>query len=112
MDKLVVANDVFFARVTELLALGQKVTIPVKGYSMLPFIKGEKDLVELEKADSYVPGAPEIRMIDDFAEAVKTAAALAEDGDVVLLSPACAAFDKFKNFAVRGQFFKQLVNEL
>ncbi len=56
MDKLVVANDVFFARVTELLALGQKVTIPVKGYSMLPFIKGEKDLVELEKADSYVPG--------------------------------------------------------
>ncbi len=63
-------------------------------------------------AADYQPGAPEIRMIDDFAEAVKTASELAQPGDVVLLSPACAAFDRFKNFAVRGQFFKKLVNEL
>ena len=63
-------------------------------------------------AADYHPGAPEIRMIDDFAEAVKTASELAQPGDVVLLSPACAAFDRFKNFAVRGQFFKKLVNEL
>jgi len=55
---------------------------------------------------------PEIFVIDDFAETVHTAAAAAEDGDVVLLSPACAAFDKFKNFMVRGQFFKKLVMEL
>ena len=34
------------------------------------------------------------------------------DGDVVILSPACAAFDKFKNFMVRGQYFKKLVQEL
>ena len=34
------------------------------------------------------------------------------EGDVVLLSPACAAFDKFKNFMVRGKFFKKLVMEL
>ena len=56
MQKLVVANDEFFGRVVEMLRQGQKVTIPVKGYSMLPFIKGEKDLVELEQADEYVPG--------------------------------------------------------
>ena len=31
-------------------------------------------------------------------------------GDVVTLSPACAAFDQFKNFAERGKFFKSIVN--
>ena len=50
--------------------------------------------------------------IDDFAEAVHTASAEAEAGDIVLLSPACAAFDRFKNFAERGKTFKRLVMEL
>ena len=53
MDKWVVSNDVFFADVTSALSSGERtVTIPVKGYSMLPFIRGGKDLVELEKVDS------------------------------------------------------------
>ena len=56
--------------------------------------------------------APEIIEIDDFTEAVKTAADRAKAGDVVILSPASAAFDKFKNFMVRGRFFKELVNSL
>ena len=55
---------------------------------------------------------PEIVEIDDFTEAVKTAADRAQSGDVVLLSPASAAFDKFKNFMVRGRFFKELVRSL
>ena len=55
---------------------------------------------------------PEIVMIEDFTETVRAAAASAEEGDVVLLSPACAAFDKFKNFMVRGKYFKKLVMEL
>ena len=50
--------------------------------------------------------------IDRFADAVQAAAALAEEGDIVLLSPACAAFDQFKNFAERGKTFKKLVMEL
>ncbi len=56
--------------------------------------------------------APEILEIDDFTEAVQTAAARATAGDAVILSPASAAFDKFKNFMVRGRFFKELVNNL
>ena len=36
----------------------------------------------------------------------------AEPGDVVLMSPASAAFDQFKNFMVRGAFFKKLIKEL
>ena len=58
------------------------------------------------------PDPPEIVELDDFTEAVKTAAARAHAGDVVLLSPASAAFDKFKNFMVRGRFFKELVRSL
>jgi len=43
---------------------------------------------------------------------VRAAAASAEAGDIVLLSPACAAFDQFKNFAERGKAFKALVMSL
>ena len=45
-------------------------------------------------------------------EAVKEARAAAQPGDIVVLSPACAAFDRFKNFMERGQVFKELVREL
>ena len=48
----------------------------------------------------------------DFESAVRAAAAAAEEGDVVLMSPASASFDEFKNFAVRGNFFKKLIMEL
>jgi len=50
MEKMVVDNDSFFADVLGVLAEGRLATIPVKGYSMLPFIRGGKDLVVLEKA--------------------------------------------------------------
>ena len=49
MDKMIIDNDTFFADVLRLLDQGKRVTIPVKGLSMLPFIRGGKDLVVLEK---------------------------------------------------------------
>ena len=47
-----------------------------------------------------------------LAEAVEAARTAAVAGDVVVLSPACAAFDQFKNFMERGKVFKALVNAL
>ena len=47
---MIIDNDSFFAGVLPLLDQGKRVTIPVKGFSMLPFIRGTKDLVVLEKA--------------------------------------------------------------
>ena len=55
---------------------------------------------------------PEMVDCGKFEAAVKAAAAAAEAGDVVLMSPASASFDEFKNFAVRGAFFKKLIMEL
>ena len=55
---------------------------------------------------------PEIWDCGDFESAVRAAAAAAEKGDVVLMSPASASFDQFKNFMVRGEFFKKIVKEL
>ncbi len=49
---------------------------------------------------------------DSLEEAVVLAKAKAEDGDVVLLSPACASFDMFKDYADRGNRFKTIVKNL
>ena len=56
-------------------------------------------------------GVP-VTKIEGFDAAVHAAAEMAQEGDIVLLSPACAAFDAFKNFAERGRHFKKLVMEL
>ena len=66
----------------------------------------------VENAPEYRPGCPEIVDCGDFTTAVYAAVAAAESGDVVLMSPASAAFDQFKNFMVRGDYFKKLIMEL
>ena len=63
------------------------------------------------KASRYYTEDFKMFIIDDFKQAVLAAADYAKDGDIVLLSPACAAFDKFKNFMERGKYFKQIVME-
>lgn len=63
-------------------------------------------------APDYAPGNPHIRETESLADAVKLAHSLAKPGDVVLFSPACASFDQFPNFMVRGRFFKENVANL
>jgi UDP-N-acetylmuramoylalanine--D-glutamate ligase len=52
------------------------------------------------------------RRAKDMREAVRIAAGIAQPGDVVLLSPACASFDMFRNYEHRAEVFRQAVNEV
>jgi UDP-N-acetylmuramoylalanine--D-glutamate ligase len=51
-------------------------------------------------------------LVDTIVEAATIAYALGSDGDVVLLSPSCASFDRFENYEERGIQFKQAVRSL
>ena len=64
----------------------------------------------VEAAPGYRAGHPEIVEVTPFEKAVEFARDRAQSGDVVTLSPACAAFDQFKNFMERGKTFKSIVN--
>ena len=71
------------------------------------------DKIEKAVTDSNdYKGTPEIVRVKDIKEAVEMAYNETQSGDIVTLSPACASFDAFPNFAARGNYFKELVNKL
>jgi UDP-N-acetylmuramoylalanine--D-glutamate ligase len=53
-----------------------------------------------------------IYRVNTLEEAVKTAREISENGEIVLMSPASASFDMFKNFSEKGNKFKELVKKL
>jgi UDP-N-acetylmuramoylalanine--D-glutamate ligase len=57
-------------------------------------------------------GAATISITDNLEAAVNIANQSAAEGDVVILSPACASFDMFKNFEHRGEEFMKMVRRL
>jgi UDP-N-acetylmuramoylalanine--D-glutamate ligase len=73
-------------------------------------------LVLFGAAKDIIAGAlghlTETVIVSDLTAAVTDAAAHAQPGDVVLLSPACSSFDMFRNYAERGRAFKSLVHAL
>jgi UDP-N-acetylmuramoylalanine--D-glutamate ligase len=85
---------------------------------LLPLLKDRvKALICLgannEKLKTFFsPYIPVILETTKVSTAVEDGLKLAESGDVVLLSPACASFDLFRNYMDRGEQFKQAVEEL
>jgi len=65
-----------------------------------------------DKIESQIREAAKIVHAETLEKAVKQAAAAAQSGDVVLLAPACASFDQFRNYQHRGQVFKDTVRSL
>ena len=53
-----------------------------------------------------------IFICDNLEEATKKLYKLSKKGDIILLSPACASFDQFSNYEMRGNCFKKIVNSL
>lgn len=113
-----------------LKAFDKKVILIAGGYDknlsfdpLAPIIKERVKLLitlgvtaeKIEKAvleeSSSLP-VPEIVRVTNMEKAVSTAHKHASDGDIVLLSPACASFDMYRNFEIRGKHFKELVNAL
>ena len=66
-------------------------------------------MAELERE---LGGALPIERCGDLATAVARAHASATSGEVVLLSPACASFDQFKDYEARGDAFRAAVEAL
>ncbi|WP_374087713.1 UDP-N-acetylmuramoyl-L-alanine--D-glutamate ligase [Methylomicrobium lacus] len=62
--------------------------------------------------DQALAGCVPTYRAQDMQEAVRIAASLAEPGDAVLLSPACASLDQYKNYQERGEKFAKAVQEL
>lgn len=67
----------------------------------------EKLKTSLEK----IPGI-HIQLADNLEEATRQAYHVAQEGQVVLFSPACASWDQFDNFEIRGQCFTELIHQL
>lgn len=65
-----------------------------------------------DKRSQHADARLRVNRASDLAQAVRTAARIAEPGDVVLLSPSCTSFDMYRDFAERGEHFKSLVRGL
>ena len=91
-------RDTQFDRVNSLIREKVKKLV-VLGEAKPKILKNWGSLVETHEAG-------------DIEEAVKVAAGIAEEGDIVLLSPACASWDQFSSYEDRGMAFKKFVRNV
>ncbi len=92
-------------------ALGDEICEHVKTL-ILCGATAEKIRNATKSSAKYRDGSPEIHICKTFSDTVLVAEKSAEKGDCVVLSPASASFDLFRNFDERGKYFKKLVMEL
>jgi UDP-N-acetylmuramoylalanine--D-glutamate ligase len=84
--------------------------------ALLPFLRSVKRVVLIGEARRVIrealAGHAEMTDSRDMADALRIARSFAAPGDTVLLAPACASFDMFKNYQDRGEVFRAAVNAL
>ena len=82
-------------------------------HRLVPYLRICRSIVAYgeaaEKFKREIGSDAEVRTVESFDAAVAMAGASVQDGDAVLLSPACASFDQFRNYEERGDAFKRLV---
>ena len=67
---------------------------------------------DADAIEAAIPSGQSCHRASDMRDAVSLAASLTRDGDIVLMSPACASFDMYDNYEQRGHDFMRLVREL
>ena len=72
----------------------------------------EKILEAIVSSPFYKADILPVHILDGFRETVLAASEAAREGDIVLFSPACASFDRFRDFAHRGRVFKSIIRHL
>ncbi|MDN4523515.1 UDP-N-acetylmuramoyl-L-alanine--D-glutamate ligase [Fictibacillus fluitans] len=106
-------------------AFGQKIILLAGGLDrgnefddLIPQLKQVKTIIlfgqtapKLERA-AKAAGIEEIKLVDNVEEAVPAAYQSSSEGDIILLSPACASWDQFKTFEQRGDIFINSVHKL
>jgi UDP-N-acetylmuramoylalanine--D-glutamate ligase len=92
-------------------ALGEAIVHRVKGVFLIG-TTAQQIAQAIETARRPGTNLPSITFCRDLRDAVQAASGAASAGEVVLLSPACASYDQFRNFVERGRLFKQLVSAL
>ncbi|MBQ4273532.1 MAG: UDP-N-acetylmuramoyl-L-alanine--D-glutamate ligase, partial [Clostridia bacterium] len=70
-----------------------------------------KILTALLQKTEVQEGKIPVYLQPNFTEAVKLACTVAGEGDIVLLSPACASFDAFNNYKERGMAFRAIIEQ-
>ena len=65
-----------------------------------------------EAIENCAGGGVKVEMAESLADAVAAAERIADRGDIVVLSPACASYDMFENFQHRGESFRELVRAI
>ncbi|MGG1575780.1 UDP-N-acetylmuramoyl-L-alanine--D-glutamate ligase [Fictibacillus sp. NRS-1165] len=106
-------------------AFGQKIILLAGGLDrgnefddLIPQLKQVKSIVlfgqtapKLQRA-AVDAGIEDIKLVDNVGEAVPAAYQNSSEGDIILLSPACASWDQFKTFEQRGDIFINSVHKL
>ncbi len=85
-----------------------KLAKSIQGRVKLSILFGE----DAKKMNTYLSQVSKTSLVNSLEQAVDLAQKVAVNGDMVLLSPACASFDMFDNYAVRGDKFIELVEGL